>query len=175
MPQYKPGETSKEVINKKNDITKSILKKAELIDKITSIDDIYTSLNIKRYSIAESAVHKWSDDELGIISCSWNTAHTKQNAQPLKKLQAAIENANKRLSVCQKESNKRRRYESTDDTTVQLRKENEELKNSLAEVYRAYMHLIESYREDKVIDDAIRKLILDQAHILGKQRIWDVK
>ncbi|MBB1276921.1 MULTISPECIES: hypothetical protein [Pseudoalteromonas] len=175
MSQYKPGETSTEVINKKNDITKSILKKANLIDAIKCIDDVYTSLNIKGYSIAESAVHKWSDDELGIVSYSWNTAHTKHNAQALKKLQAAIKNVNKRLAGGQKECKKRRQYESTDDTTVQLRKENEELKNSLAEVYRAYMHLIESYREDKVIDDAIRKLILDQAHILGKQRIWDVK
>jgi len=175
MPQYKRGETSEQVINKKNAITKSILKKAELIDAITSIDDVYTTLIIKGGSISESAVYKWRDDELGIISCSWNTAHAKHNTKSRNKLTKAIENTNKRIAGSQNESNKRRQYESTDGTTIQLRKENEELKNSLAEVYRAYMHLIESYREDQVIDEALRKLILDQARILGNQRIWEVK
>jgi len=175
MSQYKRGETSEQVINKKNAITKSILKKAELIDAITSIDDVYTTLNIKGGSISESAVHKWRDDELGIISYSWNTAHAKHNTKPRNKLIKAIENTNKRLAGSQNESNKRRQDESTDGTTIQLRKENEELKNSLAEVYRAYMRLVERYREDQVIDDAIRKLILDQARILGNQRIWEVK
>ena len=175
MSQYKPGETSEAVTNKKNAITKSILKKSELIDAISSIDDVYTSLNIRGDSISESAVHKWSDDELGIISYSWNTARAEHNTKPLKLLQKAITNVNKRLAGSPKESNKRVRHEPTDDTTIQLRKENEDLKKALAEVYRAYMHLVEGYREDQVIDDAIRKLILDQARMLGKHRVWEVK
>ncbi len=175
MSQYKPGETSEAVTNKKNTITKSILNKSELIDAISSIDDVYTTLNAKGNSISETAVHKWSDDELDIISYSWNTARAEHNAKPLKRLQKAITNANKRLAGNQKESNKRWEHEATDNATIQLRKENEELKKALAEVYRAYMYLVESYREDQVIDDAIRQLILDQARILGKHRVSEVK
>ena len=175
MSKYKPGETSEAVTNKKNAITKSILKKAELIDAITSTDDVYTTLNVKGNSISEIAVHKWSDNELGIISYSWNTTRAEHNAKPLKLLKKAITNANKKLAGSQKESNKRWQQESTDNATIQLRKENDELKKSLAEVYRAYMHLVERYREDQVIDDAFRQLILDQARILGKHRVWEVK
>jgi len=175
MSKYKPGETSEAVTNKKSAITKSILKKTELLDAVASIGDVYTTLNIKGDSISESAVHKWSDDELGIISCSWNTAHAEHNAKPLKLLKKAITNANKRFADSPKKSNKRWRHGATDNTTIQLRKENKELKKALAEVYRAYMHLVESYREDQVIDDAIRQLILDQARILGHHRVWEVK
>jgi len=175
MSRYKHGETSAAVTNKKNAITKSILKKAELIDDIISLGDAHTALCIKGNSISESAVHKWSDAELGIISCSWNTARAEHNAKPLYILQKSIANANKRLADADNKSNKISQNKSTNDPTFQLRKENNELKKALAEVYRAYMHLVESHREDQVIDDAIRKLILEQARILGKQRVWEVK
>ncbi|RZQ53756.1 hypothetical protein C1E23_07775 [Pseudoalteromonas phenolica] len=175
MSKYKPGETSEAVTIKKNSITKSILKKAELIDAISSIENIYITLNINGDSISESAVHKWKDKELGIIAYSWNTARAEHNSNPLKLLQNAIANANRRLAGKQKESNKRRQHQSSDNATIQLRKENEELKIALAEVYRAYMQLVESYREDQLIDDAIRQLILEQARIFGQHRIWEVK
>ncbi len=175
MPKYEPGQTSEAVKNKKNAITKSIERKAELINSINSIDDIFTSLNIKGDSIAEASVHKWSDDDLGIISYSWNTAHAEHNAKALKALQKAIKNANNKLADSEIHGNKSSKNTSTDNTTNNLREENEELKNALAEVYRAYMHLVESYREDQVIDDAIRNLIIEQAQILGKKRVWEVK
>ncbi|MEZ8987192.1 hypothetical protein OAI_00110 [Vibrio cyclitrophicus FF160] len=175
MSKYKLGETSKAVKDKKNSITKSIEKKAELIDSINSVEDIFTSLNIKGDFIAEASVHKWSDNDLSIISYSWNTAHAEHNAKSLKVLKKAIENANNRLVDNDIHESKSSQNKLTIKTQNKLRKENEDLKKSLAEVYRAYMHLVESYREDQVIDDAIRKLILDQARILGKQRIGEVK
>tara|TARA_R110001583_G_scaffold33071_1_gene112005 strand:- start:2371 stop:2898 length:528 start_codon:yes stop_codon:yes gene_type:complete len=175
MSKYKPGETSEAVTNKKNAITKSILRKAELIDTIASIEDAFETLNIRGNSISRAAVHKWSDDELGVIAYSWNTAHAEHNATPLKRLHKAIENANNRVAGSKKVISKTRQHNPTDCTTIRLRKENEVLKKSLAEVYRAYMYLVESYREDHVIDDAIRQLILDQARILGRHRAWEVK
>lgn len=175
MSKYKPGETSEAVANKKRAITKSIEKKAELINSIKSVKDIFTSLNIKRDFITEAPIHKWSDSNLGIISCSWNTAHAEHNAKPLKVLQKAIENANNRLTDSKSHESKSSRNKSTDKATNKLHKENEELKKALAEVYRAYMRLVEAHREDQVIDDAIRELILEQARILGKQRIREIK
>lgn len=175
MSKYKPGETSEAVTNKKNAITKSILKKAELIDSIKSIDEIYPTLDIKGNTISEAAALKWDDNELNIIKCSWNTARTEHNVQAHRLLQKALKKANKRLAENLKEGNIDRIYESSDKITVQLRNENEDLKRALAEVYRAYIQLVERSREDQKIDDAIRQLILDQAQLLGKQRVWEVK
>lgn len=174
MSKYKLGETSKEITNKKISITNSLKKKAELINSINSVEDIFTSLSIKGDSIAEASVHKWSDNDLAVISCSWNTAHAEHNTKPLKALKKAIKNANKRLTDTENHG-KRPQNTSSDKATNKLRKENEELKKSLGEVYRAYMHLVERYREDQVIDSAIRELILEQARMLGKQRVEEVK
>ncbi len=175
MPKYKPGETSKAVINKRKLITKSIDKKSELINSINSREDVFISLAIKGDFISEASVHKWSDDDLGIISYSWNTAHAEHNSKSLNLLKKSIENANSRLAVNKTHRNKNSQKISNDKNIARLRVENEELKKALAEVYRAYMHLVEFYREDQVINDAIRKLILEQARILGKQRIGEVK
>ncbi|WP_421866620.1 hypothetical protein [Motiliproteus sp.] len=175
MSQYKPGETSEAVIKKKNAITKSILKKAELIDNIESIDDIYSTLNIKGNTISEAAVLQWNDDNLGIVKCSWNTARTEHNAKAHARLLKALIKVNKRLSTNQKEIISNRLYKSNEKISIQLRQENEDLKRALAEVYRAYMQLVERFREDQEINDAIRQLILDQAQILGQQRVWEVK
>lgn len=173
MSIYKPGETSEAVKLKKTTINKSIIKKSELLDTINSIDDIYTTLSIKGYKISEAAVHKWSDDDLGIIAYSWNTARAVHNSEAIKQLQESIKNANKRLAGCEKET--KLINDSSDNTTSRLRKENEYLKRALAEVYRAYMHLVENYREDKVIDEAIRQLIQEQARLLGKNRVWEIR
>ncbi|MEW8347783.1 MAG: hypothetical protein AB2687_05690 [Candidatus Thiodiazotropha taylori] len=175
MSKYKPGETSKAITNKKNAITNSINRKAELINSINSLDDIYTSLDMKKDLISEASVHRWSDDDLGIISYSWNTAHADHNAKALKKLHNSIKNANSKLADSDIHGSKSSKSTLANKATNKLREENEELKKSLAEVYRAYMQLVERYREDQVIDDAIRKLIQEQARILGNQRVWEVK
>jgi hypothetical protein len=175
MSQYKPGETSGAVIKKKNAITTSILKKATLIDSIKSIDDIYPTLNIKGSSISEASILEWIDDDLGIIKCSWNTARAEHNAEAHALLLKALINVNKRLATNQKEDSNNRPHKSDDKASIQLRKENEDLKRALAEVYRAYMQLVERFREDQEINEAIRQLILDQAQILGQQRVWEVK
>ena len=175
MSKYKPGETSEAVTNRKNAITISIAKKCELINSISYPDDIYASLNIRGIYISEAAVHKWVDDEKGIISYSWNTARAEHNAKSLKLLKNAIKNANERLAGFKNE-----RYEKPDNkaetnATIQLKKENSELKIALAEVYRSYMQLVERFREDQLIDNAIRTLVLDQARILGKHRVREVE
>jgi hypothetical protein len=174
MTKYKLGETSSAVKNKKNSITFSISKKTKLLDSINLHTDVFKTLDMKGELISESAVHKWNDIDLGVISYSWNTAHAKHNRNQLNLLLKSLENTNNRLSNEKNHSKKTLINRSTDKLTNKLRQENENLKKSLAEVYRAYMHLVENYREDQIIDDAIRKLILDQARILGKHRIWEV-
>ena len=53
--------------------------------------------------------------------------------------------------------------------------ENEELRNALAEVYRAYIQTLENIKEDKTVNEVLQSLLRNQALILGKQRIWQLK
>jgi len=179
MSKYKPGETSDEVIKKKTDITDSIVRKSILLDAINSSEDIPATLEIRSNSISEGAVHKWCDDELGIISYARNSAHTIHNEKALKNLLDSIANANARLSQENIEENviDEATLSNThgDPLVAELRRENEMLRKALAEVYRAYMQIMDNYREDEVVDDAMRNLIKDQAIILGRGRVWRVK
>tara|TARA_R100001369_G_scaffold4961_3_gene13919 strand:+ start:5513 stop:6043 length:531 start_codon:yes stop_codon:yes gene_type:complete len=176
VSKFKTGETSKNVLDKKNKITKSILLKAKILDQIDIIDDIPTSLMIKGRKISEVAIHKWHDEELNICAYSRNTAYADHNANALKTLLSAINNANQRI-INSDTSSREYKFSSNAsyDSLTDLREENEMLRSALAEVYRAYMQLIEKNREDKHIDEAYRTMILDQSRILGRHRFQMIK
>lgn len=178
MAKFKKGETSQNVIDKKNIITQTMLTKAMFLSQINNYGDIPKSLETKTNSISETSVHRWEDAELGIIKYSWNTAHKEHNAKELATLIDSIAKANKRLvSNTPPLSNKNDNIKSglTREEANQIKEENEELRVALAEVYRAYMQLLDEWREDKQIDDVYRRLIIEQANILGKHRAWEVK
>ena len=178
MSKFKKGETSCNVLDKKKEITKSMQLKSTLIDRINTYEDIAPSLKIKNRSISQAAVHKWNDDQLGVISYSRNTAHSEHNTDTLNTLIKSIENANKRLASKTNIDNKKQGKTYThhsEEAINKLRNENNYLRVALAEVYRAYMQLLDSYREDTEIDEACRKLIKNQARILGKNRVWETK
>ena len=65
MPKFITGETSKAVLAEKEAKTESLSKKAKLIRKISSNNDIYPSLVVKRKTISLSSVLQWEDHELG--------------------------------------------------------------------------------------------------------------
>ncbi|MGK0272340.1 MAG: hypothetical protein ACI88H_003011 [Cocleimonas sp.] len=178
MSKFKQGETSRLVIDKKNAITKSIICKSKLIDKINSYEDIPSSLEMKKNTISQISVHKWNDIELDLICYSRNSAHANHNEKVLNALIDSIKNANKRLMNLPKSTNKNMSCPITrlsQNEVNQLKNENEELRVALAEVYRAYMQLLDECREDRQIDAAYRKLILAQAQILGRNRVWGVQ
>ncbi|SDK26368.1 hypothetical protein SAMN04488540_12332 [Ferrimonas sediminum] len=178
MTKFKPGETSCEVLDKKRAITKSILTKSKHIDRIKTCKDIPPSLKVKGNYISRAAVHSWSDDQFGVISYCRNAAHSKHNNHALNVLIESIENANRRLSSAPNIESEKHGKTSTrlsEDAVYKLRSENEYLRVALAEVYRAYMQLLDSYREDKEIDEAFRRLIKEQARVLGKNRVWGAK
>ncbi len=176
MAKFKKGETSQSVIDKKNIITQAMLTKSMLLSQINNYDDIPKSLEIKTETISETSVHQWEDAELGIIKYSWNTAHKEHNAKELATLIDSIAKANKRLlSNTPTLGNENIKSGLTWEEVNQIKEENEELRVALAEVYRAYMQLLDEWREDKQIDDVYRRLIIEQANILGKNRAWEVK
>ena len=178
MPKFIAGETSKAVLAEKEAKTESLSKKAKLIRKISSNNDIYPSLVVKRKTISLSSVLQWEDHELGVIKCVWNTAHEAHNAQVLKALLEAIDLAN--LNLNNEQSGKQvstktgSSYISKEDLNL-LMLENEELRNALAEVYRAYIQTLENIKEDKTVNEVLQSLLRNQALILGKQRIWQLK
>ncbi|GAB3535074.1 hypothetical protein [Photobacterium alginatilyticum] len=178
MPKFMQGETSSMVIDRKNAITKSIRLKSELIDKIECSEDIPSSLEMKKNSISQTSVHKWNDSKLGVIAYSRNSAHADHNIKVLRTLIESINNANKKLLKTLKPEKKYGGESATrlsQNEVNNLKEENEELRVALAEVYRAYMQLLDEHREDRQIDTAYRKLILAQAKILGRNRVWGVK
>ena len=178
MPKFIAGETSKAVLAEKEAKTESLSKKAKLIRKISSNNDIYPSLVVKRKTISLSSVLQWEDHELGVIKCVWNTAHEAHNAQVLKALLEAIDLAN--LNLINEQSGKQVSTKtgsssiSKEDLNL-LMLENEELRNALAEVYRAYIQTLENIKEDKTVNEVLQSLLRNQALILGKQRIWQLK
>ena len=178
MPKFIAGETSKAVLAEKEAKTESLSKKANLIRKISSKDDLYPSLVVKRKTISLSSVLQWEDHELGVIKCVWNTAHEAHNAQVLKALLEAIDLAN--LNLNNEQSGKQVSTKtgsssiSKEDLNL-LMLENEELRNALAEVYRAYIQTLENIKEDKTVNEVLQSLLRNQALILGKQRIWQLK
>ena len=178
MPKFIAGETSKAVLAEKEAKTESLSKKAKLIRKISSNNDIYPSLVVKRKTISLSSVLQWEDHELGVIKCVWNTAHEAHNAQVLKALLEAIDLAN--LNLNNEQSGKQVSTKtgsssiSKEDLNL-LMLENEELRNALAEVYRAYIQTLENIKEDKTVNEVLQSLLRNQALILGKHRIWQLK
>lgn len=170
MPKFKQGETSQGVLDKKNSITNSIIKKTQLIDKIKSIEDIPASLVIKKGVISEASVQKWNDDRLKVTSYARNSAHADHNEKQLESLLLAIKNANIRINHRKDEKSNSPR----NDKVKKLKEENNQLKSALAEVYRAYMQLLNEYREDRDIDNKYRELLLKQSKSLGKNRVWEI-
>ncbi|HAV5427737.1 hypothetical protein ACT4VK_11140 [Acinetobacter baumannii] len=178
MPKFIAGETSKAVLAEKEAKTESLSKKANLIRKISSKDDLYPSLVIKRKTISLSSVLQWEDHELGVIKCVWNTAHEAHNAQVLKALLEAIDLANLNLNNEQSGEQVSTKTSSSSISKEDLNlliQENEELRNALAEVYRAYIQTLENIKEDKTVNEVLQSLLRNQALILGKQRIWQLK
>ena len=178
MPKFIAGETSKAVLAEKKAKTESLSKKANLIRNISSNNDIYPSLVVKRKTISLSSVLQWEDHELGVIKCVWNTAHEAHNAQVLKALLEAIDLAN--LNLNNEQSGKQVSTKtgsssiSKEDLNL-LMLENEELRNALAEVYRAYIQTLENIKEDKTVNEVLQSLLRNQALILGKHRILQLK
>lgn len=178
MPKFIAGETSKAVLAEKEAKTESLSKKANLIRKISSKNDIYSSLIVKRKTLSLSSVLQWEDHELGVIKCVWNTAHEAHNAQVLKALLEAIDLANSNLNNEQSSKQISTKtgysYISKEDLNL-LMLENEELRNALAEVYRAYIQTIENIKEDNSVSEVLQLLLRNQTLILGKQRVWQVE
>ena len=178
MSRFKAGETSKGVLAKKAAITESLYKKAKLIKAIKKKDGIYPTLVVKRNSIALMNALNWKDDELGVISCFYNTAHQKHNKLALQALLDAIEIANNNLEnelPGEKDSTNEKSALFSQEDVKLLISENDELRNALAEVYRAYIQTLDNIKEDTVVNEVLQSLLRNQALVLGNQRIWKIK
>lgn len=174
MTKFRVGETSAEVLNRKRSITKSIIQKTKVLQAIREVADIPQTLQnlLRSHNISQAAIHKWEDSTYGVISYSRNSAHAAHNEDVLATLLVELNKANERIDGLSQNS----KHYSTKPTREldNLRLENEQLKTALAEVYRAYLQLLDNFKEDERVSNAIRNIILKQAKELGSKRIKEV-
>ncbi|WP_417310912.1 hypothetical protein [Devosia sp.] len=171
MSKFKKGETSTAIRLKKENISNSLDKKNEILSKLNNIDDIKVTIPLERVYLSEKSVLEWEDESLGIIKCSRNTAHQAHNKTILNSISLEIKRINKIISSSH--NNKITDIKKNQKNRI-LKEENEELKNVLAEVYRAYIQLVEMINKSDNIDFSIRKKISNQKNILNHRNIRGV-
>lgn len=169
MATFKSGETSRHVIDRKKEITKSIFKKAKILNEMQFMEEIPEAIKGKSGKVSEVAVHSWHDEKMQVIGYSRNTAYANHNQVALEKLLSAIKNINnityKTMPPKGLSNNPLR------ERIKELEKENNLLRNALAEVYRSYMYIAESNTEQENIQLSKQEFISEQAAILGKNRL----
>jgi len=169
---FKRGETSGHVIERKRAITKSILRKAKLLNEIQSIEEIPEAIKGKSGKVSEVAVHSWHDEKIQVLGYSRNTAYANHNQMALEQLLAAIKKVNNityRTMPPKGLSNNPLR-----ERIKELEKENNLLRNALAEVYRSYMYIAEKNTEQTSIQLSKQEFISEQAAILGENRLKSI-
>lgn len=178
MAKYEPGQTSKENLETKKNITSSLFNKSNLLKKIYCKDDIYSTLILKNDNLSLSAALRWEDHSLDIVKCSWNTAHAEHNRIALKSLLDAISLMNTNLRTVQNSSpikNRSRRNHISIEKLKLLEDENFILRNTLAEVYRAYIHTLEDIKDSKGVNETIQHILKSQSNLLGTLLVRQVK
>jgi len=169
MAMFKRGETSGHVIDRKKAITKSILRKAKLLNEMQSIEEIPEVIKGKSGKVSEVAVHSWHDGEIEVIGYSRNTAYANHNQMALEQLLSAIKNVN---NIIYKTVNpKGLSNNPLRERIKELEKENNLLRNALAEVYRSYMYIAETNTEQTSIQLSKQIFISEQAAMLGENRL----
>ncbi|HBO1072967.1 TPA: hypothetical protein NHR00_002610 [Pseudomonas aeruginosa] len=174
MSRYSKGETSAAKLQEKQAKTQSLITKILLIRKaiedrqrLPSLD----ALKSKRGIPFKSALN-WSDADLGVISCSYNTSREPYNTEYSDQLAAALETYNNLTPATQTlPPQKRITQRSQQEEISTLKNQVDYLTNTLGEVYRAYMQLVarvdEHTRQDLRYQQVLKShtLALDRAHL----------
>ncbi|MCS8153545.1 hypothetical protein N0480_12030 [Pseudomonas aeruginosa] len=180
MSKFKKGETSSAKLREKEEKTESIVQKIEHIKaahidrkRIPSLDRLMSS-----HGVSLKSALAWSDSDLGITSCSYNTAKAEHNKAITGKLVEALNIYNEiRPSTSAKEPTIKANSNKADllRKIRNLTEENILLRNSLAEVYRAYEQLIARVDEKTKQDIRYQQVLKAHTQALGKADIRLIK
>ncbi|RTR54481.1 hypothetical protein [Pseudomonas aeruginosa] len=175
MSKFRKGETSAAKLNEKEEKTKGLLLKMEKLKaavsqgiKIPSLDKLRST-----HGISFKALLAWTDHEAGLNSCSFNTSQSTHNIKISNKLKEILHlyNNNESKIARNMPSTGASIKNSSKKEARTLREENTMLRNSLAEVYRAYEQLLARVDESTKRDIRYQQALKAHTQALGKADI----
>lgn len=174
MSRYSKGETSAAKLQEKQAKTQSLLTKILLIRKAIEDHQRLPSLDAlkSKRGIPFKAALNWSDADLGVTSCSYNTSREPYNIEYSDQLAATLETYNNLSPATQTPPpQKRITQRSQQEEISTLKNQIDYLTNTLGEIYRAYMQLTarvdEHTRQDLRYQQVLKShtQTLDRAHL----------
>lgn len=171
MSKFRKGETSVAVVQRKSEITQSIIRKAEILEGIAMGNTAPDVLLNEQGRITKEMVHNWTAPEIGIHKYARNTAHATHNQAHLGRLLTALIQANLSLNSRGQNPEEPTRVERSDTTIRQLKADLEKAHNVIGELYRAYMQLSNRLRESENADGAHHDVLKSHAAALGRARL----
>ena len=190
MSKYTEGSTSQFVIARKISITNCIKRKTKLIETFCDNHSFPSSLQLSKRKLYLGSVHSWQDEDLDVFSYSRNTANGKHNLKYLEHLQLAIIKFNKIFGNLDDNDNqvntldenskkvKKSNYITREELEQELKtikQDNEDLKITVVEIYRAYQQINQLVIKNKLDDLEYQNLLRKQKLFLGDTLLTVVK
>lgn len=170
MTRYAKGETSAAVRARQNKIAESLAAKTRALQSISQGGPVPSSLALsKRGRISLGALHEWNDEGLGVHAYSRNSAHQPYHSNLLDHLLQAMKGANDHLEEAKASSGRKPRTKEL--LIADLKSDVQRLTRTIAELYRAYMHLADTVSESGRADSAYHSALKAHASTLGKARL----
>lgn len=169
MSRFKKGETSPAVRSRQDSVGRSLVAKSLALSGIAAGGPVPESLPLHKGRIVKGSVHQWHDVSLGVTRYARNSAYQPYHRAALENLLAEIDRANTALKIGSK--SKSGKSKKDHDTINELRNEIKRLTVTVAEVYRAYMHLVSTITEKGRVDDAYHTVLKSQSALLGRARL----
>lgn len=174
MSRYSKGETSEAKLQEKHAKTQSLLTKILLIRKAIEQHRRLPSLDAlkSKRGVPFKAALAWTDVELGVVSCSYNTSREPYNIEYSDQLSTALKTYNNLPPIAEPPSPQKRTTQRSQQEEISILKNQiDYLTNTVGELYRAYMQLLarvdEHTRQDLRYQQVLKShtQALDRAHL----------
>lgn len=178
MSRYSKGETSAAKLQEKQAKTQSLLNKVLRIRKAVDEHQRLPTLDIlkSKRGISFKAALTWTDTELGVESCSYNTAREPYNSEYADQLSIALESYNKLTALSTAPpTNKEASQRSKNEEITALKNQIDYLTNTVAEIYRAYMQLTARVDEQTRQELRYQQVLKSHSQTLNRAHLTLVK
>jgi esterase/lipase len=177
MSRYSKGETSTAKLQEKQTKSQSLLNKTLLIRKAVEELQRLPSLDtlISNRGISFKAALAWTDANLGVVSCSYNTSRQHYNIEYSYQLSTVLKKYNKLTNAVDCPPQKQNAQRSQHEEISTLKKQIDSLTNTIAEIYRAYMQLTARVDEQTRQDLRYQQVLKSHTQTLDKAHLTLVK
>ncbi|PWK30009.1 hypothetical protein [Pseudomonas sp. OV226] len=178
MTRYSKGETSTAKMQER------LAKSASLINKVINISAAVDSKSrigsldvlAGKRGVSFKTALSWSDEDLEVTSCSYNTSQEPYNIESSNQLKLVLAKYNELILAPPKQHTPPKiTQRSQADEIVDLKSQCKYLKNALAEVYRAYKQLEERTDEQTRQDLRYQQVLKSHTKALNKAYLTLVK